>query len=144
MKHRILADEGSTKLHLLVLESGEEVTEKLLNYSRSQNLGATHFTAIGAFEKLVIGYFDYNTKKYREIPIDEQVEVLSLIGDIVDENKQPKLHAHVVVGKSDGTAHGGHLISARVRPTLELLLSSTLPHLSRKYDPNSGLALIEP
>jgi predicted DNA-binding protein with PD1-like motif len=45
--------------------------------------------------------------------------------------RDPKLHAHVVVGKSDGTAHGGHLLDAQVRPTLEVVLVEALQHLRR-------------
>jgi predicted DNA-binding protein with PD1-like motif len=71
------------------------------------------------------------------------VEVLSLIGDIAVENKQPKLHAHVVVGKRDGSAHGGHLLEARVRPTLEVLLIESPSYLVRRFNSTYGLALID-
>jgi predicted DNA-binding protein with PD1-like motif len=75
--------------------------------------------------------------------VEEQVEVLSLVGDIALEGGQPRVHAHVVVGKRDGTAHGGHLLDARVRPTLEVILVQPPAHLRRRYDPDSRLALID-
>ena len=93
---------------------------------------------------LKLGYFDRDQKDYRKIPITEQVEVLSLLGDVALDNEQPKLHAHVVVGKSDGTAHGGHLLSAHVWPTLEVILTESPSHLRRRTDRESGLALIVP
>ena len=70
----------------------------------------------------------------------EQVEVLSLVGDIALDRGEPKLHAHAVVGKSDGTAHGGHVLEAWVWPTLEVMLTESPKHLCRKFDPASGLA----
>jgi predicted DNA-binding protein with PD1-like motif len=80
---------------------------------------------------------------YRKIAMQEQVEVLSLVGDIALKDGAPQLHAHVVVGKSDGTAHGGHLIEAHVWPTLEVILTESPKHLWRKIDPETGLALID-
>ena len=92
----------------------------------------------------MVAYFDWTTKQYRHIPIDEQVEVLSLVGDITVEGDKPKVHAHVVVSKADATAHGGHLLEADVRPTLEIVLTEMPRHLHRRFDPQSGLSLIDP
>ena len=96
------------------------------------------------FRDVVLGYFNWQKKDYKKIPIHEQVEVLSLLGDIAQGDDGPKIHAHVVVGKSDGTAHGGHLLEAHVRPTLEVVLVESPRHLQRQYDPESRLALIRP
>jgi predicted DNA-binding protein with PD1-like motif len=117
--------------------------KNLLAFAKEKQLAGSHFTAIGAFREATLGYFDWEGKEYRHIPVREQVEVLSLVGDVArDEKGEPKLHAHVVVGKSDGTAHGGHLIEAVVRPTLEVILVESPRHLQRRHDPESGLALI--
>ena len=69
--------------------------------------------------------------------------MLSLAGDIARQDDQATLHAHVVVGKSDGTAYGGHLMGAHVRPTLEVILVESPSFLRRTIDPESGLALID-
>ena len=103
---------------------------------------AARFTAIGAFAEATLGYFDWQSKEYRKIPIREQVEVLSLVGDIALEDGEPKLHAHVVLGRSDGTTRGGHLLEAHVRPTLEVMLVESPEHLHKEHDRESGLALI--
>ena len=58
------------------------------------------------------------------------------------ENDGPKVHAHVVVGKRDGSAYGGHLVEAHVRPTLEVLVVESPRHLQRRYDSEAHLALI--
>lgn len=85
----------------------------------------TQFSAIGALSRVVVAYFDWTTKDYRRIAIEEQVEVLSLVGDVSLDAGTPKVHAHVVVGKADATAHGGHLIEGHVRPRLEIILTET-------------------
>ena len=93
---------------------------------------------------VVVAYFDWPSKQYRNVPINEQVEVLSFAGDISIDKGEPKVHAHVVLGKADATAHGGHLIEGHVRPTLELVLTEMPRHLHRRFDVASGLALIDP
>ncbi len=92
-----------------------------------------------------MGYFNWEKKEYEKIPVREQVEVLSLIGDVaLDDNGKPKVHAHVVVGRSDASTRGGHLLEGHVRPTLEVMLVESSRGLRRRYDPESGLALIRP
>ncbi len=129
--------------YALIFDKGDEVTSVLSAFAERANLLGSHFTAVGAFERVVLGYFDRARKDYRKIPIEEQVEVLSLVGDVaVQEGGGPKIHAHVVVGKSDGTAHGGHLLEAVVWPTLEVILTEEPSHLWRRHDAETGLTLI--
>lgn len=136
----------STKLDngtVLIFETGDEVVSTLTAFARKHHIAAGHFTAIGAFSDAGLGYFDLHTKDYLKNPVNEQVEVVSLIGDIALDNGEPKVHAHVVVGKKNGAALGGHLLEAHVRPTLELVLHDSGEELKRKFDPESGLALID-
>ena len=139
-----LINEASERTHVLVFETGDDVIPLLLAFAREHHLDASHFSAIGAFQRLTLGYFDWAKKDYERIPIDEQVEVVSLLGDIARKGREPQVHAHAVVAKRDGTAHGGHLLEATVRPTLEVILVESPAHLARRFDPQSGLALIDP
>ena len=143
MKAKPLSETGSEKTSVLVFSTGDEVMKTLLAYAKEKRLAGCHFTAIGAFENAVLGYFDWQKKDYKKIPVHEQVEVLSLVGDVAEkENGEPQIHAHVVLGTSEGKALGGHLLEAHVRPTLELILTESPVHLRRRHDPASGLALI--
>jgi hypothetical protein len=142
MKATLLNDHGGLRTFAVVLETGDEAMKSVVAFANENQLGTSQFSAIGAFSRVVVAYFDWETKKYRYIPIDEQVEVLSLLGDITLEGGEHKVHAHIVVGKRDATAHGGHLIEGDVRPTLEILLTETPKHLRRHYDAESGLALL--
>jgi uncharacterized protein len=143
MKSTLIDERDRLRTFVLVLATGDEAIETLTAFAAEQRLGGSHFTAIGAFSRAVIAYFDWPSKQYRHIRLDEQVEVLSLIGDITLENGKPKVHAHVVVGNADGTARGGHLVQATVRPTLEVVTTELPRHLVRRFDPESGLALID-
>ena len=134
----------SKDVWVLVLASGEEVKEQIIAFAKENEIRAASFVALGAFERAIVGYFDWYKKKYMPIPINNQVEVITLVGDVVeDERGAPSLHAHVVLGQSDGYARGGHLIEGHVRPTLEVTLTETPAHLVRKKKPELGLALID-
>jgi predicted DNA-binding protein with PD1-like motif len=134
--------EGEEKTWALVFQTGDEVAGALEQFARENRLSASHFTAIGAFSDVTLGYFNLEKKDYKKIPVTEQVEVLSLIGDVALHGDEPKIHAHVVLGRSDGTTCGGHLIQAHVRPTLEVILTESPRHLHRRVDPATGLALL--
>jgi len=142
MKARLL-QQATPRTFALVFDDGDEVVSGLTEFARAHRLSASRFTAIGAFKDVTVGYFRPDRKEYRRIPIQEQVEVLTLVGDItLDERGEPTVHAHAVVGKADGSAHGGHLLEAHVWPTLEVVVEDTPGHLVRRRDPASGLALI--
>jgi predicted DNA-binding protein with PD1-like motif len=128
---------------ILVFDTGDEVVATLTKFAKERHIGAAHFTAIGAFRDAGIGYFDINKKDYIRNQVDEQVEVVSLAGDIALDKGEPTVHAHVVVAKRDGSTMGGHLLEAHVRPTLELVLEESKQELTRKFDRESGLALID-
>jgi predicted DNA-binding protein with PD1-like motif len=138
------ADMQNQRTYAVVLSSGEEVTDALQAFAVEKGLNAAQVTALGAFSSVELGYFDWQAKDYRKIPIDEQVEVLSLVGDIALKDGVPHLHPHVTIGKRDGSAWGGHLLRGTVRPTLEVIVTESPSVLARRYDPETGLALIAP
>jgi predicted DNA-binding protein with PD1-like motif len=144
MKTALLHRDDGLRTFVVVFDTGDEAMAGLASFAKKESLSGSHFTAIGAFSRAIVAYFDWSSKEYRPIPIDQQVEVLSFTGDITVENGQSKVHAHVVLGKADGTAHGGHLLEGHVRPTLEIVVTETPRHLYRRLDPTSGLALIDP
>jgi predicted DNA-binding protein with PD1-like motif len=139
-----LLDADGAKTYAVIFETGDEVMAGLRAFAKERGLDASHLTAIGAFSDVVLGFFDWERKAYATIPLAEQVEVLSLVGDIALKDGEPEVHAHVVVGKADGSAHGGHLMTAHVRPTLEVILVESPAYLRRQLDPETGLALIRP
>jgi predicted DNA-binding protein with PD1-like motif len=137
-----LLNESPERTLAVVLERGDEVMSTLQRFAAEHQLTASRLTAIGAFESATLGYFDWERKVYERIPVAEQVEVLSLIGDIALDGAAPRVHAHVVLGRRDGSTIGGHLLDARVRPTLEVVIIDSPEYLRRVCDPASGIALI--
>jgi predicted DNA-binding protein with PD1-like motif len=117
---------------------------RLTQFAREERLGASQFTAIGAIQDGVLGWFDRERKMYREIPINEQAEVLSLVGDVALADDTPIVHAHMTVGLADGSARGGHLLRAHVWPTLEVMLVESPNALHKERQPETGLILIAP
>ena len=99
--------ENEPKIFALIFETGDEITSVLQQFAKRQGLGGSSFKAIGALSYAKLGWFNWETKKYDPACVlHEQVELLSLIGDIALKGREPQGHAHVVVGRSDGIAHG--------------------------------------
>ena len=130
------------KSFVLVFETGDKVIERLTNFAKENSVTAAFFFGLGAFERATLAFFDLAKKEYEHIPVDEQVEVMSLVGNISMYQGKPKVHAHAVVGKRDGSAHGGHLIEAVVRPTLEVFVSTATRGLRRELDVATSLPLL--
>jgi uncharacterized protein len=144
MQSRLLHEMQGQRTFSIVLQTGDEVMATLKVFAEREHLSAAQFTALGAFSSALLGYFDWRDKAYVHLPIEEQVEVASLVGDVaLGEQGGPSLHIHAVLGERDGTAKAGHLLEAYVRPTLEIVLTESPVHLRKRHDPDSGLALID-
>ena len=144
MKSTKVAGDAGFETRVVVLDSGEEAVAALTKFANDAQLTTASLTAIGAFEKATVGWFDFEKKTYKKIEVGEQCEVLSAIGDVaIGDDGKASLHVHVVLGLSDGTTRGGHLLAGTVRPTLEVVLIDTPSHLRRKKKPDLGIALID-
>jgi predicted DNA-binding protein with PD1-like motif len=143
MKVQLLNDVNGLRTYAVVFATGDEVASGLLAFAREHQMTAASFTAIGALQRLTAGFFELDRKDYARITLDEQLEVLTMSGNIAIAGEGPKVHAHIVVGRSDGSAHGGHLLEAIVRPTCEVIVIETPAALRRTLDPATGLALIQ-
>lgn len=144
MQTRQIHANGGQRTFAVIMDQGDEAMEQLRSFAEREGIDAAQITGIGAFEDVTLRYFDWGTKEYRDNPIDEQVEVAALIGDVSEkEDGTPEVHIHLVVGRRDGSALAGHLKSGHVRPTLELVVTESPAHLRRRKDPESGLALID-
>jgi hypothetical protein len=142
MRSALLLDRGE-RTFAVVFDKDDEVIEGLTAFASRERLRTSHFSAIGALKRVTLGYFDPATNEYRHIPVNEQVEVLSLLGMITLDGEKPKVHAHIVLGGADGTARGGHLLDGHVWPTLEVIVEESPRHLQRRTDPETGLALLD-
>ena len=144
MKSKLVGTQDRAQVHVVVLDSGEEAFAALTRFANEAELSAASLTAIGAFERATVGWFDFASRSYRKIEVDEQCEVLSAIGDVaVGDDGKPSLHVHIVLGLADGSTRGGHLLAGTVRPTLEVILTEVPATLRRKKRADLGIALID-
>ena len=144
MKSKLVLETAGERRFVLVLDPGEEAFGTILSFAADENFRGASLTAIGAFAHAKIGWFDLAAKSYRQIPVDEQCEVLSAVGDIAEgDDGKPSLHVHAMLGLSDGSTRGGHFIEGMVNPTLEVTLVETPAHLRRKKRSELGIALID-
>lgn len=137
------AESAEEATYVVVLDAGDEAVAELSAFARERGLSSAQLTAVGAFSSAVLGWFDPHARDYRRIPVDEQCEVLSIIGDVALADGEPALHAHCVVGLPDGTTRGGHLLEGHVWPTLEVVVRESPARLRKTARPEVGLALID-
>jgi uncharacterized protein len=142
MKSKVVED-ADVVTYVVVCDPGDEAVGALNQFARSEDLEAAQITAVGGFERAIVGWFDPATKQYRRIPVDEQCELLSLVGDVAVGPDGPVLHAHVTLGLSDGGTRGGHLLEGRVYPTLEAVVTETPAQLRKVIRPDVGIPLID-
>lgn len=129
---------------LLVFDPGDEVVSTLLAFAKEKAIKAAQIAGLGGFREVTLGYFDIPKKQYIPNELHEQVEVMSLVGNFsLSPEGESKLHAHVVIGKRDYTAHGGHLLKAIVNPTLELMITESPVEVTRVVHEDIGLALLK-
>ncbi len=143
VKTKLISTNGSTKNYILIFSPGDEVVSGLTEFAQKYNVINAHYTAIGDAATTKVGWFDYNKKMFKVIPIDT-AEVTSFIGDIAVFNGKPVAHTHVSVATTDGIVHGGHLLEMIVGPTLELFVTVEPTPLYKKVDDNYGAAVINP
>lgn len=139
-----LLNSGEAPAYLLVFHTEQEVMRGLVAFAKKYDLVAGHVTGIGALSGAVIGYFDPKTKTYLRNQQNDQAELLSLTGNLALYDNAPFFHVHVALGLRDGAARGGHLFEALVRPTVELVLTTSPRPLRRMIDRETGLPLLNP
>jgi uncharacterized protein len=142
MKYKVVED-SDVVTYVVVCDPGDEAVGALNQFARAERLEAAQITAVGALKRAIVGWFDPAAKDYRRIPVDEQCELLSLIGDVAEGEDGPILHMHAVLGLSDGTTRGGHLLEAHVYPTLEAVVTETPAKLRKVLRPDIGIAVID-
>jgi predicted DNA-binding protein with PD1-like motif len=144
MQVKLVSESATEKVYAVIFRKGDEALSGLTDFAIQYHVEDAHFTAIGAVSGATLGWLDLSKKVYRAIPVREQVEVLSMIGDIATFNGKPVVHAHLVLGKHDGTTVGGHLWEAYVNPTLEVFVTVDATPLEKTPDDASGMKLIDP
>ena len=144
MQVQLLNPGDPTKQYAVIFYQGDEAFSGLLEFAEMYQVTSAHFTAIGALSGATVGWFDPQRKMYKKIPIVGQHEVIGMSGDIALYQGKPVVHTHMVVGSSDGTMRGGHVLDAYVSPTLEVMVTVDPIAMQKRFDPATDLTLIDP
>ena len=141
VRSRLLRD-SPERSWVLVFQHGDAVVEGLVGFAGRERISGARLWGIGAFEEVELGFYRKDRRDYERFGFREELEVLSLNGNLGVTEEGPRVHAHVVVGRSEGSAHGGHLFEARVGPTLEAFVVESPVELRRELDEEFGLPLL--
>jgi len=144
MRVKQIKDTPEEKVYAVIFYKGDEVMSGLTDFVIQHKIADAHFTAIGAVNGATLAWLDPSKKIYHRIPVTEQVEVLSLIGDVATFNDKPIVHMHAVLGKPNGSTIGGHVFELDVSPTLEVFLTANTTTLKKRPDDASGMKVIDP
>jgi len=144
MQWKLVKDTPEEKVYSIVFYKGDEVMSGLTDFAIAQHVTDAHFTAIGAVNGATLAWLNLEKKLYKPIPVDTQVEVVSLIGDVAMFNGKPVLHMHAVLAKPDGSTVAGHVFALHVNPTVEVFLTANTTPLQKRPDDASGIKVIAP
>jgi predicted DNA-binding protein with PD1-like motif len=137
-------DSPEEKVYAVIFYRGDEALSGLTDFVIQHNIQDAHFTGIGAISGATLAWLDPSQKIYHRIPVTEQAEVLSLVGDVATFDGKPIVHMHAVLGKSNGTPIGGHVFELNVNPTLEVFVTVNTTPLKKRPDDPSGMKVIDP
>jgi predicted DNA-binding protein with PD1-like motif len=141
---KLIGEQGGTREYQLVFEPRAEIMSTLTDFILRNHFKSVHFTGLGACSDAVIGYYDPAARDYRRTPYQQQMEIVSLVGDAAPTDGNAGLHAHIALGFADGSMHGGHLFEAHAAPTLELFVVASPVAVERKHDAALNLELLVP
>lgn len=131
------------KHYILKLELGEEIIDSVAVFCKKENITSGYFFGIGAVSKIKLSSYKLESKEYISQIFNEPLEIASLSGNIATLDKEIKLHCHGVFGKRDFTSVAGHLDEAIVSVTAEIIITPLDQELTRKFDSNIGLNLLD-
>jgi predicted DNA-binding protein with PD1-like motif len=144
-QHRLVASHADgSRDFVLILSAGDEVQTALADLAQTEGIVGAHYTALGGVRDPEVAWFDLNRKQYKAMSMAEQMEVLTLTGDIgTGDNGKPIVHTHLVLGREDGRAFGGHLVRATASPTVEIFVTSYPKPLRKRHQAETDLQLFD-
>ena len=144
MQVKQVKDTPDEKVYAVIFLKGDEALSGLTDFVIQHKIQDAHFTGIGAVSSATLAWLDPANKIYHRIPVADQVEVLSLSGDVATFNGKPIVHMHAVLGGPNGSPIGGHVFELNVNPTLEVFMTTNTTPLKKRPDDASGMKLIDP
>lgn len=129
--------------YLVRLDKGDEIIESLMELVRKENIKLGSVSGLGAVDRAEVGLFKPSTKKYHSKVLEKDMEIVNLVGNISTMDGQPYLHLHIALGDEDLNVVGGHLNSAVISVTGEIVINVIDGEIDRKKDEEIGINLIK-
>ena len=129
--------------YMVRLETGEEIHASLKEFATREGIDVAGVEGIGAVYDAVLGYFDRATREYLRRTVQEEMEILSLAGNLATKESQPFAHLHIVLGGRNYEAVAGHLFEGKTGATCEIIVRPLKGFVHRKLDPVTGLYLLD-
>lgn len=143
LKVKLLSENGRSKTYILIFSKGDEVVAGLAEFAQKNHIKSGYYSGIGDALSAKAGWFDYNRKKFKVIPIDT-AEVSSFTGNIAWYKGKPVAHTHMSAALKDGSVKGGHLLELLSGPTMEIILVAEQTALYKRLDSEFDAAIIDP
>ena len=131
------------KQYVIRLEKGEEIVSSIKDLCVKENIKLGSLSGIGAVNKVTAGLFKTGEKKYVSRTYEEDMEIVSLGGNVSRMNGETYLHFHISVANEAGEVRGGHLTEAYISATGELVLTEIEGTVDREYSGGIGLNLFK-
>lgn len=125
--------------HFLVLKRGEEMCSVINTYLQEKNICAGSIAAIGAADLVTLRFYDVGKKQYFDKTLEGEYEITALLGNVSVVDNKPWAHLHITIGDREYRAFAGHLHSARVGVTCEVIIDASETEIGRVRDEETGL-----
>ncbi len=125
------------------LEMGDDILAVLRRFAEARKIGAGAFEGIGSLNKAKLGHYDFKTKRYTYEVFEDDLEIITLTGNISTLDKTAVPHAHVTLGRRDFTVVGGHLDEGSSANMVEIVLEKLPGRLAKKRNEQVGLNLLQ-
>lgn len=129
--------------YLLRFNKGDDLFTELNRFANATSVQSGNFEGIGSFDKCELGYYTIQKKDYHKQSIEEIHEVVSLLGNLSQLKDKPFFHIHVTISNQEFQAKGGHLFSATVGATLEIVFEEISSEIKREFNDEIGLNLLD-
>lgn len=124
-------------------DKGEEIVSCLKKVCESQKVNLAYVSAIGAVGDFTVGVFSPENKTYRSNRFEGDYEIVSLTGTVTTKEGEFYAHLHMSAGDESGKVFGGHLNSAKISATCEVVIFIIDGKVERTFSQEVGLNLFD-
>ena len=128
--------------YVLKVEVDKDVMDELKVFCREQKIEAASFFGIGAAKEIGIAWYNIHDKEYKKREIQQELEIISLLGNVAVGNGEVIVHAHGSFSDENMQLIGGHVNKLIVSAECEIVLQKLEGKIEKTYDEETGLNLM--